>query len=161
MPMNNKSNINELRFDSILPDLKVSTQKQVIQNLSDHIENLIGISSHDMISTLCSLEARQSAVIRNGVSIMDSKLPRLTKPFIVFTRCIKPVDFKASDNTPIDLVCLVLSPTHEVSGTHLRRLAKVSRFFNDHGFCDLLRNAEDAMEVKSIVAETNKLRLAA
>jgi len=161
MPINNKSNINELRFDSILPDLKVSSQKQVIQNLSDHVENLIGISSHDMASTLCSLEATKSAVIRNGVAIMDSKLPRLTKPLVIFTRCTKAVDFKASDHTPIDLVCLVLSPTHEVSGTHLRRLAKVSRFFNDQRFCDLLRYAESAIEVKSILAETNKLRLAA
>lgn len=161
MPMNNKSNINELRFDSILPDLKVSSQKQVIQNLSDHIENLIGISSHDMTATLSSLEATKSAVIRNGTAIMDAKLPRLTKPLIVFTRCIRAVDFKACDDTPIDLVCLVLSPTQEVSGTHLRRLAKVSRFFNDQRFCDFLRHAEDVMEVKSILAEKNKLRLAA
>jgi len=161
MPMNNKLNINELRFDSILPDLKASTQKQVIQSLSEHVENLIGISSHDMISTLCSLEARRSAVIRNGVAIMDAKLPRLTKPLVIFTRCLKPVDFDAADNTPIDLICLILSPTHEVSGTHLRQFAKVSRFFNDQGFCDLLRNAKDGMQVKSIVAETNKHRLAA
>lgn len=151
-------NIHELRFDSILPDLKVTGRKQVFQSLTAHVEKLIGTPADLLMSEL--EEQQHNSAIVNGISIPHAKLPRLTKPLIVFTRLIRPIDFNAADNLPVDLVCLVLSPIHD-GPIHLRRLAKVSRFFNNSNFCDALRNAQSSDDVKTVVAEVNKQRLAA
>jgi PTS system nitrogen regulatory IIA component len=153
-------NINELRFDSILPDMRVTGRKQVFQNLATHVEKLIGTPANELICELENEEHQQSSAVGHGVSIPNTKLPRLTKPLVIFTRCSHPIDFKAADNLPVDLICLVLSPSHEGT-THLRRLAKVSRFFSNSRFCDLLRHAEDSDDIKSILSEANKQRLAA
>lgn len=151
-------NIHELRFDSILPDLKVTGRKQVFQNLTAHVEKLIGTPADLLMEEL--EEQQNSSAIGKGVSIPHAKLPRLTKPLIVFTRLVRPIDFNAVDNLPVDLVCLVLSPAHD-GPIHLRRLAKVSRFFNNSNFCDALRHAKDSEDIKSIIVEVNKQRLAA
>lgn len=151
-------NIHELRFDSILPDLKVTGRKQVFQNLTAHIEKLIGTPSDLLMNELDA--QKYDCAIGKGIAIPHAKLPRLTKPLIVFTRLERTINFNAADNTPVDLVCMVLSPLHD-GPIHLRRLAKVSRFFKDSNFCDALRHADNSNEIKSIVAQVNKQRLAA
>lgn len=151
-------NIHELRFDSILPDLKVTGEKQVFQNLSAHIEKLIGTPSDLLMNELEN--QKHDCAIGKGIAIPHAKLPRLTKPLIVFTRITNPINFNAADRAPVDLVCLVLSPMHD-GPIHLRRLAKVSRFFKDSDFCNALRQAQNSDEIKSILTQVNKQRLAA
>lgn len=160
MSNNIQGNINELRFDSIMPDLKVTSQKQVFQNLAAHVEKLIGTPQSKLTIELDKAEQSQSSAIGNGVAILHAKLPRLTKPFVVFTRAINPIDFDAADNLPVDLICMVLSPTHD-DPVHLRHLATVSRFFSNQNFCESLRHAEDSDNIKSVINDMNKQRLAA
>lgn len=154
------NNIHELRFDSILPDLKVKTTKQVLQQLSKHISNLIGTSQKSLFDNLSKQETEQSSGIGQGVAITHMRLPRLTKPFVVFTRLPHKVDFKAIDDVPVDLVCLVLSPEYE-GPKHLRRLAKVSRFFSDKAFCNNLRSSQDADDIRMALKEVNNRKMVA
>lgn len=154
------NNINELRFDSIIFDLKITGSKQVFQKLAMHVSNLIGTPEKMLFSTLIDQEREQSSGIGNGVAISHAKLPRLTKPLVVFTKLSRGIDFKAIDEEPVDLVCLVLSPSHE-GPKHLRRLAKVTRFMSDPAFCDALRNAQDVDDIRLILKETNSRKMAA
>ncbi len=153
-------NINQLRFDSILPDLKVTGRKQIFHHLSAHVQKLIGSPSDNLANALYDLEKECSSGIGNGVAIPHTKLPRLTNPLVIFTRASNPIDFKAADNMPVDLICLVLSPNHE-GASHLQLLAKVSRFFNDKYFCESLRHAQDSDDIKMILNDVNRKRLAA
>jgi len=154
------NDVNELRFDSIHPDIRATSRKQIFKALADHVEKLIGAPASDLIDLFDKREKQQSSAVGHGVFIPNAKLSRLTKPLVIFTRCPNGINADAADNLPIDLICLVLSPSHEGT-THLRRLAKVSRFFNNNHFCESLRNAEDINDIKSVLAEANKQRLAA
>lgn len=154
------NNINELRFDSILPDLKVTSAKQVLQKLSEHTFCLIGTSEKTLLSSLLQQEQEESSGIGHGVAITHMRLPRLTKPFVVFTRLTHTIDFNAVDDAPVDLVCLVLSPEYE--GTkHLQRLAKVSRFLSDKVFCNKLRAANSSEDIRMALQEVNNQKMAA
>lgn len=153
-------NINQLRFDSILPDLKVTGRKQIFLHLSAHVEKLIGSPAENLSNALYDLEKEFSSGIGNGVAIPHTRLPRLTNPLVIFTRSTIPVDFKAADNIPVDLMCLVLSPNHD-GASHLQLLAKVSRFFNDKYFCESLRHAQDIDDIKMILNDVNQRRIAA
>lgn len=154
------NNINELRFDSILPDLKVTTAKQVLQELSKHTFHLIGTPEKTLLASLLQQELEENSGIGHGVAIVHMRLPRLTKPFVVFTKLAHMVDFKAVDDEPVDLVCLVLSPEYE--GTkHLQRLAKVSRFFSNKIFCNKLRAAEGTEGIRMVLKEINDQKMAA
>ena len=154
------NNIHELRFDSILPDLKVTSAKQVLQKLAKHAFRLIGTPEKILLNNLLLQEQNETSGIGQGVAIVHMRLPRLTKPFVVFTKLARMVDFKAIDEEPVDLVCLVLSPEYE-GPKHLRRLAKVSRFFNDKRFCDNLRAAQNTDDIRMVLKEINSRKMAA
>lgn len=154
------NNIHELRFDSIMPDLKVTGTKQVFQKLSAHISRLVGTPEEFVLGALLEQERQQSSGIGQGVAIPHLKLPRLTKPVVVFVKLSRSVDFNAVDKEPVDLVCLVLSPSYE-GPKHLRRLAKVTRFLSDTSFCDALRAAKDKDDIRMILKEVNSRKMAA
>lgn len=152
------NNINELQFDSILLDLKASNTKQIFQKLSEHTARLIGTPKKFLIDHLH--EQEHSSGIGGGVAISHMRLPRLTKPLIIFSKLTHPVDFHAMDGEPVDLVCLVLSPEFE-GPKHLSRLAKVSRFFNNNSFCNQLREAQDKGDIQLALKNINMRKIAA
>lgn len=152
------NDINELQFDSILMDLKASNTVQILQKLSEHTARLIGTPKQLLMDHLQNQE--QSSGIGGGVAISHMRLPRLTKPLIIFVKLSNNVDFKAMDGEPVDLVCLVLSPEFE-GPKHLSRLAKVSRFFSSHSFCEQLREAQDKDDVRLALKNINMRRIAA
>ncbi len=154
------NDIHALRFDSILLDLKVANSKDILKKLSEHTALLIGTSQKILLETLLKQEEEQSSGIGVGVAIAHKQLPRLTKPFIIFAKLENPIEFNAVDGDPVDLVCLVLSPEFEGS-KHLSRLSKVSRFFNDKNFCDDLRQAKDADDIRLTLKEVNGRKIAA
>lgn len=150
----------ELRFDSIIAELKVTGSKQVFQKLSEHVSRLVGTPQKTVKESLLAQEKAQSSGIGQGVAIPHMKLPSLTKPLVIFAKLARPVDFKSSDDEPVDLVCLVLSPTHD-GPKHLRRLARTTRFFTDKSFCNQLRSATDIDDIRLIVKEINNRKMAA
>lgn len=154
------NDIHELRFDSILLNLKAANSTNVLEKLSKHTSRLIGASQGMLQDNLLKQEEEQSSGIGNGVAISHMRLPQLTKPFIIFAKLDKAVEFDAVDNDPVDLVCLVLSPEFE-GPKHLSRLSKVSRVFSDKSFCNKLHLAEDADDIRFILKELNKHRMAA
>lgn len=145
-------NIQQMYFDTILPDLKATSAKQLYQTLSKHVSNLIGTSEKFVFSILMENEALDNSGIGNGVAIAHAKIPRLTRPMIVFTRSTTPINFKAIDGEPIDMVALVLSPEHEGS-MHLQRLAMVTRFFNNKEARQMLRNLEGSDGIRLAVQD--------
>jgi PTS system nitrogen regulatory IIA component len=152
--------INVLHFDSIITELKATNVKQVFQTLSTHVSRLIGTPEKFILESLINSEKQENSGIGHGVAISHMRLPRLTRPMIVYAKLLSIVDFQSSDGEPVDLVCLILSPEFEGS-KHLQRLAKVTRFFNDKNFCAELRAAEDKDDIRLTLKEMNNRKLAA
>ena len=153
-------NIQEIHFDSIVFDLKAGNVKQIYQTLSRHINRLIGTPEKVLFDHLMDSEKEGTAGIGNGVAIPHMRLPRLTNPFIIFVKLAHEVDFKANDDLPVDMVCMVLSPEFE-GPKHLARLSQVTRLFNQKEFCDRLRNAQDKDDVRQVVKDLNSRKIAA
>jgi PTS system nitrogen regulatory IIA component len=47
-----------------------------------------------------------------GIAIPHARLPGVTKPFGMLVRLATAIDFDAIDGRPVDIVCLLLLPTH-------------------------------------------------
>lgn len=149
-----------LNFDSIITDLKATNVKQVFQKLSHHVHRLIGTPESTILETLISFEKEGTSGIGGGVAISHMRLPRLTHPMIIYAKSSNDINFQAHDGEFVDLICLVLSPEHE-GVKHLQRLSKVTRFFNDKNFCDMLRHAEDKADIRQALKIMNHSRVAA
>ena len=153
-------NNNEMNIDIILPNLKASNAKQVFQKLSEHVCNMIGTPEKKLYNLLVKQEDSLNSGIGHGVAIAHAKLPRLTRPMIIYSKLEVPVHFDAADGELVDMIAVVLSPEFE-GGTHLQRLAMATRFFSNKEARELLHDAEDFEEVRNVVKMINARKKAA
>ncbi len=154
------TNNDELYFDTILNDFSANSVKHVYRILSKHVSSLIGTPEHILYEQLLKNEANDNSGIGNGVAIAQARLPRLTRPMIVFGKVTTPVNFASSDEYPVDMIALVLSP--EFNGPlHLQRLSFVTRFLKEKHVQSALRKADDSDAVRTVMKELNHIRKAA
>lgn len=152
--------LQDMYFDTILPNLKSGSAEQVFQKLVNHVSNLIGTSEKDLYNLLIENGALKNSGIGNGVSIIHAKLPRLTRPMIIFAQLTSPMPFNSVDAEPVDMVAMVLSPEYQ-GPVHLQRLSMVTRFFSDEETRAALRAAPDYDSIRMVVKDMSERKKAA
>jgi PTS system nitrogen regulatory IIA component len=136
---------------AIIPALKVSGKKQVLQELAAKAAELSGQNERTIFEILLQREKLGSTAVGSGVAIPHGKLPKLTKLFGLFARLERPVDFEALDGQPVDLVFLLLAP-ESAGADHLKALARVARLLRDHDVARKLRESRDAEALYAVLA---------
>jgi PTS system nitrogen regulatory IIA component len=137
---------------SIIPNMRVNSKKQVLQLLARKAANLTGRHEHTILGELLERERLGTTGIGNGVAIPHCKLPDLERVHGLFARLQRPVDFDAIDGQPVALVFLLLAPEAGDAG-NLRMLARVSRLFHDHEMREKLLGSDTAGAVYAILTQ--------
>ena len=143
--------------ESVLPNLKVTSKKQALQELSKRVGKIYGLEERKVFDTLLEREKLGSTGVGNGVAIPHGKIEELERLRGYFARLERPVDFEAIDERPVDLIFLLLAP--ESSGAdHLKALAQVSRLLRDKKVCEKLRGSDRAEALYAVLTDqaTNK-----
>lgn len=135
---------------SIIPNMRVNSKKQVLQLLSRKAANLTGRDEHTILGLLLERERLGTTGIGKGVAIPHCKLPDLDRVHGLFARLQRPVDFDAIDGQPVALVFLLLAADEGGSGD-LRMLARVSRLFHDQDIREKLLGSDTADAVYAIL----------
>lgn len=145
--------------DAVLPALKVSSKKQLFQELSARAADSYGISAREICDGLMSREKLGSTAMGNGVAIPHARIPGLKSIVGVFARLDRAVEFDAADGQPVDLVLMLLAP--EDSGAdHLRALARCSRLLRSADACEKLRATNKGDALYALITEPQASRAA-
>ncbi len=115
-----------LDFDAIKTSLPGGNKRSLLQQVANLAGQRLG---HDSAAILVSLTEREqlgSTGFGQGVAIPHGKIEGLNRIYCLFARLAEPVDFKAIDGKPVDLVFLLLSPP-DAGAEHLKALAAISR----------------------------------
>jgi len=75
-----------------------------------------------------------------GIALPHARIEGIGQVRGVFARLVRPIEFGAVDELPIDLAFMLLSPP-DAGADHLKSLARVSRRLRDRGFAQKLRGA--------------------
>ena len=110
---------------AILPNLKVQSKKQLLQELSQHLGSELAIDQRIIFETLLTREKLGSTGLGQGIAIPHGRLPSITKVHGLFAKLATPVDFDSVDGEAVDLVFVLLSPDH-AGADHLTALARIS-----------------------------------
>ncbi len=132
-----------LTRDAVICDLKVSSKKQLMQELASLAAERSEIDQDTVYSALLERERLGATSVGDGVAIPHARLPNLESVSGVFVRLSQPIDYDAADEQPVDLIFLLLAP-EAANAEHLRALAKISRLFRKTDFRDSLRGADGA-----------------
>jgi len=115
-----------LDFDAITTRLSGGNKKSLLQQLANLGAQQLGLAPADILATVAEREQLGSTGFGQGVAIPHGKIEGLNRIYCLFARLSEPLDYKAIDGKPVDLVFLLLSPP-DAGAEHLKALAAISR----------------------------------
>lgn len=139
--------------EAVLPSLKVSSKKHMLQELSRRAADLAGFPERRILEILLERERLGTTGVGHGVAIPHGRMPGLTSLFGMFAQLSNPIDFDAVDDQPVDLVFLLLVP-EGAGADHLKALARISRLLRDEQMCDKLRGSDSADALYALLRES-------
>jgi PTS system nitrogen regulatory IIA component len=139
--------------DSVIPRLKASSKKQVLQELARKASEISGLEEREVFDVLLERERLGTTGVGGGIAIPHGKLAALERLCGVFARADRAIDFDSIDDQPVDLIFLLLAP--ESGGAdHLKALARVSKLLRDPGTCDKLRGCDTKDAIFALLTQS-------
>ena len=138
--------------EAVLANLKVTSKKQVLQELAQRAAKLSGVDERVIFDTLLERERLGTTGVGRGIAIPHGKLADISHVMGIFVRLIKPIDFDAIDDEPVDLLFLLLAP-EGAGAEHLKALARVSRLLRNQTVCTKIRGSDDGDAIFALLCE--------
>jgi len=129
-----------LDFDAITSRLSGGNKKSLLQQLANLAAQQLGTTPAEILATVTEREQLGSTGFGQGVAIPHGKIDGLTRIYCLFARLSEPIEYKAIDGKPVDLVFLLLSPS-DAGAEHLKALASISRVTRHLPTLDKMRGA--------------------
>ena len=129
-----------LDCDAIKTSLPGGNKRSLVQQLANLAGQRLGLDPAAIVAGLNEREQLGSTGFGQGVASPHAKIDGLPEIYALFARLGEPVDYKAIDGRPVDLVFLLLSPPG-AGAEHLKALAAISRVTRDAATLERLRGA--------------------
>jgi nitrogen PTS system EIIA component len=144
--------IDLLNSQRILPNLKGTTKKAVLEELADAlVQECKTLDRQEVMRVLLERENLGSTGIGDNIAIPHGKLANLDNLVLCFGRSLAGINFDSMDGKPTHLFFLLLAPENSI-GLHLKALAKISRLLKDSAFRRKLLEAPDAGAIMNLLA---------
>ena len=128
-------------------NLEADNQGAALKSLAEAAFEQGKISSvEEYVGAVLQRESEYSTAVGFGVAIPHGKTDAVKEPFLMFAS-VKPMDWKALDGEPIDLIFLIGVPEKEAGSLHLKILASLSRKLMKEEFRNSLRNIKTEAEL--------------
>jgi PTS system nitrogen regulatory IIA component len=131
-----------LDFDAITSRLSGGNKKSLLQQLATLASHQLGINGPEILATVTEREQLGSTGFGQGVAIPHGKIEGLNRIYCMFVRLSEPIDYKAIDGRPVDLLFLLLSPP-DAGAEHLKALAAISRVTRHRPTLEKMRGARN------------------
>jgi PTS system nitrogen regulatory IIA component len=143
-----------LDFEAIKTGLPGGSKKALLQQLANLAGQRLSLDSSTILASISEREQLGSTGFGHGVAIPHGKVEGLKQIYCLFARLSEPLEYKAIDGHPIDLVFLLLSPP-DAGAEHLKALAAISRVTRHAATLEKMRGARsrDALAAVLIGAD--------
>jgi PTS system nitrogen regulatory IIA component len=145
-----------LDCDAIKTALPGGNKRSLMKQLADLAAQRLGIDAGAVLAGLNEREQLGSTGFGQGVAIPHAKIDGLGRIYSLFARLSEPVDYKAIDGRPVDLIFLLLSPP-DAGAEHLKALASISRVTRDAATLERLRGARSRDALAALLMGADEL----
>ena len=150
-----------ISIDTIIHDLKASSQRQAYQQLCEIAAPELGLDAAAMLRRIMEKERMNAdSSVGGGVALPYTRSLKVQKSHSILARLEKPLDDLAPDGTPVHLICLTLFP-RTGSMKHLTELARLSRHLKDPALQQKIINAQSPDAIRSVLMDPDGWMLAA
>ena len=136
-----------LSLESTIVDLKGESKEDIIAELVNSLPVGDVITDRDQVlQAVLDREKIMSTGIGDGIAIPHGKSAAVTELVAAMGTQRRGVDFDALDGEPAFVFFLLVSPAN-VSGPHIKALARISRLLKNDEFKKKLIEADSAEEI--------------
>jgi nitrogen PTS system EIIA component len=136
---------------SVIVDLKGDTKEEIIEELVDSLDGGQIITDRDkVLQAVLEREKIMSTGIGDGIAIPHGKSDAVVRLAAALGTQRRGVDFESLDGEPAYVFFLLVSPAN-VSGPHIKALARISRLLKNDEFKRRLIAASSAAQVVGII----------
>jgi PTS system nitrogen regulatory IIA component len=129
---------------------RAESSQDILRQISEIFAEVYGLDADNVLEGLEQREALGSTGFGRGVAIPHCRLDGVRRPTMVVLKLEQPVDFKAADAIPVNLVFGLISPEN-AGATHLHALAAISRLMRDEAKLGALADAPDAEALYAVL----------
>jgi len=111
----------------------------------------------EVLEIILQRERQGGTTLGDGIAILHGRIPDVREPAVALGVLPKDhsIDFGGTEETPIDIIYMVLSPDDKPE-MHLQVLAAIARFLTDQDMRARLRYAKNELEAMDIMREHAK-----
>ena len=136
-----------LSLESTIVDLKGESKEDIIAELVNSLPVGDAITDREQVlQAVLDREKIMSTGIGDGIAIPHGKSAAVTELVAAMGTQRRGVDFDALDGEPAFVFFLLVSPAN-VSGPHIKALARISRLLKNDEFKKKLIEADSAAEI--------------
>jgi PTS system nitrogen regulatory IIA component len=136
---------------SVIVGLRGETKEEIIEELVDALAAGATISDREkVLQAVLEREKIMSTGIGDGIAIPHGKSDAVVRLAAALGTQKRGVDFEALDGEPAFVFFLLVSPAN-VSGPHIKALARISRLLKNDEFKKKLISASSAPEIMAVV----------
>lgn len=150
----------QIHMNSVLKGLKPNNLIQLFDSISPEIVQQTGLSERTVKAMNKRMIQKSFCAMGRGLALPNVKVTSLKEPFTLLCLTDKPVACDTPDQAPIDMMCIVLSPTSD-GPLHLQRLSRISRLFKNQILCAKIREAKDPDVIRALLSSPDGLLEAA
>ena len=141
---------------SVLVGLQGETKEEIIEELVDSLESGTVVTDREkVLQAVVEREKIMSTGIGDGIAIPHGKSDAVTRLAAALGIHKRGVDFEALDGEPAYVFFLLVSPAN-VSGPHIKALARISRLLKNDDFKKRLISAADTAEIMRLIEAEEK-----
>lgn len=145
-----------LDCDAIKTALPGGNKRSLMQQLANLAAQRLDLDPATILTSLNEREQLGSTGFGQGVAIPHARIDGLDRIYGLFARLGEPVEYKAIDGRPVDLVFLLLSPM-DAGAEHLKALASISRITRDAATLERLRGARSRDALAALLMGADEL----
>jgi PTS system nitrogen regulatory IIA component len=135
-------------------DVRASDKARLLKELARQAAAKLDLDPDAVAQALLQREELGSTGTGAGIAIPHARLEGVKEPFGMLMRLARAIDFDAIDGRPVDVVCLLLLPTH-AQGEQLNALACAARALRDPDAIREVRRAQDGAALYDAVVKTS------
>jgi PTS system nitrogen regulatory IIA component len=116
--------------ETVIDDPQLTTKPEVLAELATRAAALTHLDRTEIFRALLDRESLGSTALGKGVALPQARFRQLRRPVALSARLTRPVDFRAWDGKPVDLVFVLLG-TEPNDDDYVDFLISVARALRD------------------------------
>ena len=136
----------------VMVDMRASDKVRLLKELARQAAAKLNLGYDGVAGALLKREELGSTGTGGGIAIPHARFAGVKRPFGMLVRLAKAIEFDSIDGQPVDIVCLLLLPTH-TQGEQLNALACAARTLRDPDAVRNVRRAKDDAALYHAVAK--------